>query len=184
MMHVAEPLGPAEEPISELLAMDPESTRLSRGAMTPEEVSEAAAVLDAMRRWRAAERRMSEASRRHMELGETDMRAIRFVMAGMSAGRVVTPSDLAKHLGVSTASVTKILDRLAAKDHILRLPHPADRRSTAVEVTEETRRSARTLVGKTHAERFRVAAELTSQERRTIIGFLDDLCATEPRPQP
>ena len=62
---------------------------------------------------------------------------------------------------------------------MLRLPHPSDRRSLAIEVTEDTRRVARQAVGRTHARRFDAAARLTPQEREIVTRFLDDLAGTD-----
>ncbi|MEZ4388114.1 MAG: MarR family transcriptional regulator [Candidatus Krumholzibacteriia bacterium] len=44
----------------------------------------------------------------------------------------LTASEFARILGVSSAAVTKIIDRLAAMDLIAREAHPTDRRSTAL----------------------------------------------------
>ena len=87
----------------------------------------------------------------------------------------MTPGAVAEHLGITTASTTKLIDRLAAGDHVLRFPHPSDRRSLAIEVTEDTRRVARETVGRSHARRFDAAAHLTPQEREIVTRFLHDL---------
>lgn len=155
--------------------MDPDGELVPHEHLPRQELDQIVEVLEALGRWRAAERRTGEESRRHMRLGETDMRALRFMIAAQRHDQLATPSGLAKHLGISTASVTKMLDRLAAHDHIRRLPHPQDRRSTAIEVTEETRRAARRSVGRSHAGRFRAAADLSPAERDVVIRFLDAL---------
>ncbi|MDS2172296.1 MarR family transcriptional regulator [Nesterenkonia sp. CL21] len=184
MMHTADPADrPKDSSMIDPRVMDPAGEIVPHAHVDEEELDQIVAVLDAMRRWRTVERRMSEASRKYMKLGETDMRALRYLIAAQRHDRLATPSDLARHLGVSTASVTKMLDRLAAHDHIRRLPHPEDRRSTAIEVTEQTQRVARESVGRSHAGRFHAAAALSPDEREVVIRFLDALCATEPPPQ-
>lgn len=155
--------------------MDPDQEIVRRADLDDAEVDQVVRVLEALRRWRETERRMSEASRRYMKLGETDMRALRFIIAMQNHERVATPGAIAEHLGITTASTTKLIDRLATADHVRRTPHPSDRRSLAIEVTEETRRVARESVGRSHARRFDVAARLTSDERETVTRFLDDL---------
>ncbi|MBL0887090.1 MarR family transcriptional regulator [Myceligenerans sp. I2] len=159
--------------------MDPEQEIVRRAGLDDSDVDEVVRVLEGLRRWRETERRMSEASSRYMKLGETDMRALRFIIAMRNNRVIATPGAVAAHLGISSASTTKMLDRLAAGGHVRRLPHPTDRRSLALEVTEETRRSARETVGRTHARRFDVAARLSSRERAIVAGFLEDLAATE-----
>ncbi|GAB3185071.1 MarR family transcriptional regulator [Nesterenkonia halophila] len=160
--------------------MDPEGALAPHAGIAAEEMDQIVGVLESLRRWHLAERRMNEASQAAMRLGETDMRALRFIIAAQRDERLATPGGLARHLDISTASVTKLLDRLAAQDHIRRLPHPEDRRSTAIEVVEETRRAARRAVGGPHADRFRAVAELTPEERDVVRSFLDRLASTEP----
>lgn len=158
--------------------MDPDQELTQYDAFEDAELDQIVGVLEAMRRWRTVERRLNDASRRYMKLGENDMRALRFMIASQRHGVLATPSDVAKHLQITTASVTKMLDRLAASDYIRRLPHPGDRRSTAIEVTDETQVLARQSVGQNHAQRFRVVADLTSAERKAVRKFFDALSAT------
>ncbi|MBO0607809.1 MarR family transcriptional regulator [Myceligenerans salitolerans] len=159
--------------------MDPDQEIVQRAGLDDRELDEVVRVLEGLHRWRETERRMSEASSRYMKLGETDMRALRFVIATQNHGLIATPGAVAAHLGISSASTTKMLDRLAAGGHIRRLAHPTDRRSLAIEVTEETRRTARESVGKAHARRFDVVARLSSRERVLVARFLEDLSDTE-----
>lgn len=161
--------------------MDPGEEIVEYRSLDEEELVQVVHVLESLRQWHEAERRMSEASRTYMKLGQTDMRALRYVIAAQKNGQLATPGGLAQHLRISTASVTKLLDRLADHDHIRRRPHPQDRRSIAVEVTDETRRAAQQLVGRSHAARFSVAAELTPAEREVVIRFLQALADTEPQ---
>lgn len=158
--------------------LDPDQEVVSLRGMDDAEIDQIVELLRTLRLWREAEERMSEASRRYMKLGDTDMRALRFIIAGQQNGMVVTPGAIAEHLGISTASTTKLLDRLAAAGHVRRLPHPSDRRSVAVEVRDETRRAARDTVGRSHARRFDVAARLTPSQREVVTRFLRDLAAT------
>ena len=162
--------------------LDPDEELVARSHLSDDELAQVVHVLESMRRWRETERAMSEASRRYMRLGETDMRALRYLIAARRHERVVTPSAIATHLGISTASTTKLLDRLAAGHHIRRLPHPTDRRSLAIEVTDETRIAARTSVGRAHARRFDVAAALSAEEREVVTRFFEALVATAPGP--
>jgi DNA-binding MarR family transcriptional regulator len=47
---------------------------------------------------------------------------------------VLTPGELAERLGITTPSVTALVDRLEAAGFAHRLPHPRDRRSLLVEL--------------------------------------------------
>lgn len=160
---------------------DPEQELVRTGDLAPADLESVLEVLEAMRRWREAERENSEASQRYMRLGASDMRALRMLIAAGNQALPITPSAMAGHLGISTASTTKLLDRLERGGHIVRRAHPEDRRSLVIEVTEETRRAARATVGREHARRFDVVAELSNEQRRTVADFFDAMAATAER---
>ena len=54
-------------------------------------------------------------------------------------GETVSPHDLADHLRISTASTTKLLDRLTLSGHLERKPHPHDGRARIVVLTQASR---------------------------------------------
>lgn len=158
--------------------IDPGQELISRDDFGDDLVDEVVEVMEAMARWRTNERRLSDAARKYMNLGENDMRAVRYLIAAQRHGALATPSELAKHLQITTASVSRMLDRLVAGHHIIRSPHPQDRRSTVLEVTEETQTVARQTVGRNHAQRFHAVANLTSQERAAVVKFFEALSDT------
>ena len=162
--------------------IDPTQELVNRAAMDDDEVDSVVRVLAALRAWSEAEQRMSQASQKHMKLNGTDMKALRFLMASRNTGAVVTPGILAEMLQISTASTTKLLDRLEKAGHIQRSPHPTDRRALMITVTESTSANARESVGRTHARRFEAAARLSQEERDVVIRFLTDLSASGERP--
>lgn len=164
--------------------MDPDQELVSLENYTSDEVDQVVEVMEAMRRWRTIERTLNDASRKYMRLGENDMRAVRYLIAMQRHGTLATPSDVAKYLGITTASVSKMLDRLVAGNHVHRLPHPQDRRSTALQVSEETLAIARQSVGHNHAQRFHAIAHLTPDERAAVIKFFDAFSATGTEPSP
>ena len=65
-------------------------------------------------------------------LHPTDVRAIVLIMDAARQGENVRPADLSRQLGLSTASVTSLLDRLERNEHIERVRHPTDRRGVTV----------------------------------------------------
>ncbi|WP_210414724.1 MarR family winged helix-turn-helix transcriptional regulator [Microlunatus elymi] len=151
---------------------DPTGRLIDRAGLQPEELAQIGELMRAMGRLRDVERRLSEAARRYMRLNETDMRALHFLIVQRNQGRLTTPSLLARHLGITTASTTKMLDRLEQAGHVVRSAHPTDRRGIAVEITAETALAAEQTVGRQHAHRFAPAAELTAAERAVVINFL------------
>ncbi|SDL11563.1 MarR family protein [Nocardioides sp. YR527] len=51
----------------------------------------------------------------------------------------IGPGELARHLGVSSAAASGIVDRLASRGHVRREPDQDDRRRTQVVVTDSGR---------------------------------------------
>ena len=159
-------------------ALDPAQEIVNTEGLDETDIAQIVSVLDAIRRWREAEQRVSFQSRNDMQLGENDMKALRFLVLCKTQGIAATPGVLADHLGVSSAATTKLLDRLEAAGHIQRSPHPTDRRAITITITQSTHEQVRDTVGKTHAHRFEAAARLTPGERETVIRFLADLSST------
>lgn len=157
--------------------IDADQQLVDRSQLSERDIAQITRVLAGMRNWREEEERIRLQSRTDMELNENDMRALRFLVASKNIGAVVTPGALAGHLDISTASTTKLLDRLAAAGHVTRVPHPTDRRALAIKITDATHRRVRESVGRTHARRFDVVAGLSPAERDVVIRFLDDLTA-------
>lgn len=159
--------------------IDPTQELVDRATMDDAEVDSVVRVLAALRAWSDAELRMSQASQKHMKLNATDMKALRFLMASRNTGSIVTPGRLAETLQISSASTTKMLDRLERAGHILRSPHPTDRRALMITVTDATRLEARESVGRLHARRFEAAARLSPDERDVVVRFLTDLSGVD-----
>jgi DNA-binding MarR family transcriptional regulator len=158
--------------------IDPSGRLVDLSELDDAELGQIVRVMNAMFRWREAEQRVGAASRRYMRLGETDMKAIRFAIVMADRGQNVTARDIADHLGISSASTTKLLDRLEAAGHIRRTRHPFDRRALAVVVNDDTRVAAEATVGREHARRFRVAAGLSPADREVVIRFLEAMSVT------
>ncbi|AMG84923.1 MarR family transcriptional regulator [Microbacterium sp. PAMC 28756] len=161
--------------IYDVEASDPRSTLIDRSGVAPEDLRQIARVMEALGGLRDAEQRLSQASRRYMQLNETDMRALHYLIVCANRSLVATPSGIAHHLGVSTAATTKLLDRLEKGGHIRRSPHPTDRRALAITITPETRHAAMETVGRQQAKRFYAAARLSAAERDVVIRFLQDM---------
>ena len=151
------------------------SELVDSSGVSPEAMEEIAELMHALAGLREAERKLSEASRAYMKLGEQDMRALHYLIVAQRQGEIVTPSMLASHLRISAASTTKLLNRLERDAHIVRHMHPRDRRAFMIEVTPETAASARHTVGRSQARRFYAAARLTPTERAAVTRFLRDM---------
>ncbi|MFB4354745.1 MarR family transcriptional regulator [Microbacterium sp. LS_15] len=167
--------GLAHAAIYDVEASDPRSSLIDRTGVAPEDLRQIAALMGAIGELRDAEQKLSLASRRYMRLNDTDMRALHYLIVCANKGVTATPGGIATHLGISTASTTKLLDRLERGGHIRRAPHPTDRRALAITITPETRQAAMDTVGAQQAKRFYSAARLTRDERDVVIRFLTDM---------
>ncbi|MBX3091768.1 MAG: MarR family transcriptional regulator [Cryobacterium sp.] len=172
------------DPLIDPRTIDPDQALIDRNQMSEKDMEEAVAVLAAVRKWREAEQRMSDESRHDMKLGDNDMKAMRFIIVSTNQGKSVTPGMIADHLGISTASTTKLLDRLEIAGHVTRAPHPTDRRAVVITVNPAAHAEVQEKVGRMHARRFQVAAALSASDKRIVIRFLDDLSATAAAPDP
>ncbi|WP_225547507.1 MarR family winged helix-turn-helix transcriptional regulator [Chromobacterium violaceum] len=83
-----------------------------------------------------------------------------------------TPSSIADYFGITRASATGLLDWLEKRRLIARHPHPADRRSLQLSLTQE----ARALLEQALPDFWRACAGLTShldaQERQQLLRLL------------
>ncbi|QCR18442.1 MarR family winged helix-turn-helix transcriptional regulator [Agrococcus sp. SGAir0287] len=134
-------------------------------------------VLNLLRRYRAAETRMRARTRASMEMGETDLLALRTMLAAQRRGELVRQRDLASVLGITSASVTVLVDRLEQSGHVERRPHPTDRRSTVVVATTATDHEVRETLGAMHQRMIAVVDDLTAVELEVVARFLSGMAA-------
>ncbi|HRP46175.1 MAG TPA: MarR family transcriptional regulator [Trueperaceae bacterium] len=169
--------------IYRLDANDPEGRLIDRSGLAGLDVEQINRVMIALGKLRDAERQLSEASLKYMKLNDTDMRALHYLIVCANQGVIATAGGIAAHLGITTASTTKLLDRLERSGHVTRAPHPSDRRALSISITPATCEAATNTVGRQHARRFLAAARLTPAEREVVIRFLDDMAAELSSPQ-
>lgn len=161
--------------VYDIEASDPSGMLIDRSGVDEHDIRQITDVMTALGELRDAEQRLAEASRRYMKLNETDMRALHYLIVCTNRGVVATPGGIAQHLGISTASTTKLLDRLEGGGHVVRAAHPSDRRALAISITPETQRAAMETVGRQQARRFLSAARLSEAERDVVVRFLRDM---------
>jgi DNA-binding MarR family transcriptional regulator len=132
-------------------------------------------VLNALRRYRSSEANMRRRTRESMGMGETDLLALRFLLDAQRRGDQVSPKDLTAYLGISSASTTILIDRLAKTGHVERQPHPSDRRGLVIVPTAQTEREVRNTLGRMHAGMIAIAESLDPGTAAAIVEFLDDI---------
>lgn len=65
------------------------------------------------------------------EVPEIDLRGLVYIAGSQG----LTPKDLGRELGLTSGSVTGLVDRMQQSGWAQRVPHPEDRRSTIIEAT-------------------------------------------------
>ena len=132
-------------------------------------------VLRSIRGMSDAMERMHSGMKGDMDMNATDVAALRLLIIREQQGRTVSPRDIAQHLRISTASTTKLLDRLVDSGHVERQPHPSDRRARVVALTDVARSSFFRVFGERLKAMRIVALGYDEAELDVIARFLDDL---------
>jgi DNA-binding MarR family transcriptional regulator len=132
-------------------------------------------VLDGIRRFRRANAAMRKRMADGMGMNKTDMQALQAVIAAQRHGAPLHPRELADELDISTASTTKLLDRLERSGHLTRVPHPADRRSVTIQATDHAHTEVKDRLASMHRDMEEIICEFTPGEQRAIAMFLHSM---------
>ena len=98
------------------------------------------------------------------ELKPLDLSAPQYiVLINIGSGRAATPAELCKVLQQDTGAMTRLLDRIEAKELIRRTAHGADRRCVALEMTPAGR--------ELYPRLMQIAVEMN---KRALKGFTRD----------
>ncbi len=132
---------------------------------------------------RAARRFDMAAVGMHLEtssrMGMTQAELLAIEWLGMDGD--LGPTELAHRLHIRTGAVTALLDRLERRGHVVRVPHPSDRRKLLVRLTGTARSETMALLHPMVDEVMELARGLTTEDRRRIGGYLDGLAAIVAR---
>lgn len=135
-------------------------------------------VMHALREYRSAEMAMRRRTQDSMAMGENELVVLRYLARASASATDTTPADLARHLGLSTASITALLDRLERSDHVRRERHPTDRRKILVRATPHTEDEMRGELGDMHERMMRATSGLSPVEADAVTAFLERMrCA-------
>lgn len=134
-------------------------------------------LLQAFRLYRAAEVAMRRRTREAMSMGENDLLVLRYLLRAQQRGERVSPGELARYLGVSTASMTAMVDRLEKSGHVRRERHEKDRRSIWVVPTVDSDEEVRRTLGDMHERMMDAVVDMSAEEMRTVMDCLGRLQA-------
>jgi len=135
------------------------------------------AIAEATRRLDVALAELHVSLGRRLGVSQAELAALTHVAAAGELG----PTELARRLDVTTGAITALVDRLSERGHLVREPHPGDRRRLSVHLTphavDEVMRHVRPLADDVGA----LAAAFSDGERAAIARFLDGLIAIVER---
>lgn len=140
-----------------------------------EEDDSAITMLAAVRRLRQADHDLRRRISAGMDMNTTDLEALRHVIAHEAAEDPLTLLRLARLLGISGASTSKLLDRLTRSGHLRRTPHPTDRRALVVLATDHAHEQVRDRLATMHDRMLEAAQQVPPDSRRAVAEFLDAL---------
>jgi DNA-binding MarR family transcriptional regulator len=123
---------------------------------------------DEIRAHQAAVNALDEAAAANLGINRTDLRCIdALIQSGPT-----TPGQLAGRLGLTTGSVTALLDRLQRLGYLTRTPDPTDRRRILVDATAEATAKAAAVYGPLAEEGAKDIARYSVTELELLIDYL------------
>lgn len=124
-------------------------------------------TLDLLRELVSAAAEVRPVVARRAGLSESELVALEHLMDG-----ALGPVEVGRRLGVTSAASTGIVDRLAARGHVRRAPHPVDRRRTEVSITESGRAEVLGHLMPMFRSLAEMDAELSEDERAVVDRYL------------
>ena len=115
-----------------------------------------------------ADSRHRSAAAALLGLTETDVLALQH----LAWAGALTPSRLAEQLRLTSGGTTALIQRLERGGFVAREPHPEDRRSSLLRLSESGRRRAEELYAPLVRELDEAAAALAPSEREIVARFL------------
>jgi DNA-binding MarR family transcriptional regulator len=126
------------------------------------------AVGEEMQAMQAAVDAYDEAAARVLGVNRTDLRCLELLMSHGA----LTPGRIGPELGLTTGSVTAMLDRLERLGYVTRSPDPGDRRKVLVTITDAAREKAWRLYGPFGTEGDALMREYGDADLEVLAGFL------------
>ncbi|MFC4114505.1 MarR family winged helix-turn-helix transcriptional regulator [Nonomuraea zeae] len=126
------------------------------------------AVAREMQALQAAVDAYDDEAARSLGVNRTDLHCLEV----LNQHAALTPSRLGSELGLTTGSVTAMLDRLERLGYLTRSPDATDRRKTLIQITETARERASSLYGPLVTEGDALMADYTAADLELLAAFL------------
>ena len=107
----------------------------------------------------------------------TDLSGLALVMDRGDTGETTTPGQLSAALHLSAPATSAMLDRLEHLGHVYRVPHPHDRRSVTLEITDNARKVGGAMFARLAAHLAPVLTSRSEEELAEIVAFLEEVVA-------
>ena len=138
---------------------------------------EALRVVRALRGYSNESEMYVAAAGREAAMHRTDLTGLALVMDRTQLGQTTTPGQLSAAMQLSAPATSAMLDRLERLGHVHRLPHPTDRRSVVLEMTEHARDVGEQMFGRLAQHLGPVLGSRTEEELAGIAAFLEEVVA-------
>lgn len=132
-------------------------------------------VLEAYRRFRTADTAMVARIRRETGLTDNELAILRFLVQEAAGAHDVMPREISRHLGISSASTTALIDRLERAGMVERVSHPTDRRSILIAATRQAEEVLADTLEAFERRLLDLTNGLSEEERRDVVTYLTAL---------
>ncbi|MCA2216689.1 MarR family winged helix-turn-helix transcriptional regulator [Jidongwangia harbinensis] len=132
------------------------------------DLPELAEATIAMQHLIGASRELAARASRELGINATDMGALSLLEQHGPMG----PAELATRLGIRTASVTVLIDRLERAGHVERSAHPRDRRRVTVAATPSAHRATLEFLRPSILAVDELSRALDPEAHRIVTEFL------------
>lgn len=132
-------------------------------------------VLNALRRYRAAETAANRRARESLGVGENALASLRYLLERGERRQPVNARDLAAHLGITAASTSALVDRLVRSGHIERRDDPNDRRGVLLSATGPAMVRTVAVLDALDGGTRDAIEDLDPEQMRVVAAFLDGM---------
>jgi DNA-binding MarR family transcriptional regulator len=144
-----------------------ERTAAKRHGAEPTDHEKVSQLVVAVRRANVVLEAASLVARGELGIGRTDIVTLELLSMGrLSAG------DIAEQLGISTGTVTGVVDRLIEVGYASRRTDPHDRRRTLISITPKGRRRFRDAFRARWQWLHQVASDMSAEDVARVVWFL------------
>ncbi|MDP5226792.1 MULTISPECIES: MarR family transcriptional regulator [Arthrobacter] len=131
----------------------------------------ALSALHLLREFRLAERGTRESLRSDLKINNNDLSALRFIREA-SADGPVGALMLGRHLGITSASTTALVNRMVAAGYLVREPDPRDRRAVVLTATQRAVELLDSSLQRQVGALLTAAGDFDDDELATVERFL------------